>query len=452
MARKDTDMTQGTIWRHLLSFALPMSVGLIFQQLYNTVDTIVVGQFVGKTALAAVGSTGPIINTVVGFAAGLSLGASVVISQTYGSKDYQSLSKAVHTSVALTLIFCVVMTAIGILIVNPMLKIMDTPPDVYEDSYTYLTIYFAGVCGVMMYNMGSGIMRAVGDSRRPLYFLVFSAVVNTVLDLLFVIVFHMGVAGVAYATVIANVVSAALSLVVLTRDDGAYALRWKQLGIDRKTAVRIVKIGLPSAVQQAVTAFSNVFVQGYINFFGADVMAGYGVYSKLDNFLLVPVQAISMASTTFVGQNIGADDYKRAAKGVRSSLLMCVCSLAVLSVVVMSFAPFFISLFSQDEQVIGWGVKFVRMVSPFYVLCTFNQIYGGALRGTGNSTGPMVAMLGSFVLFRQVYLYIVRHFLGNPLSAVVMGYPAGWILCSLILMLMYRAGPLGKANRSSKQV
>lgn len=449
MSSTSTDMTQGTIWKHLLSFALPMTVGLIFQQLYNTVDTIVVGQFVGKSALAAVGSTGPIINTIVGFAAGLSLGASVIISQAYGSKDYKALSDAVHTSISLTFIFCFIMTLIGILIVDPMLMFMDTPADVLADARAYLTIYFAGVSGVVMYNMGSGIMRAVGDSRRPLYFLIFSAVVNTVLDLLFVIAFKMGVAGVAYATIIANIFSAILILVVLTRDDGPYSLHWKQLRIVKASAVKIVKIGLPSAIQQAITAFSNVFVQGYINFFGSDVMAGYGVYNKLDNFLMIPAQAISMACTTFVGQNIGANDQKRAAKGVTTCLLMCILCLVVLSMGVVAFAPFFITLFSQDEQVIKWGVHFVRMISPFYVLVSFNQTYASALRGIGNSTGPMIAMLSSFVLFRQIYLFIVRNFLGNPLSAVVMGYPAGWLVCSVTLFLMYQASPLGRVNQQT---
>ena len=272
--RADSDMTSGSIWRLLITFALPLAAGLLFQQLYNTVDTIVVGQFVSTQALAAVGSTSSIINMLVGLSAGLSTGASVIISQCYGAHDHRSLHDAVHTTITATFVMSVLCTFLGILIVEPMLAMMSTPPDVMGEARTYLTIYFAGISGLFVYNMGSGILRAVGDSKRPLYFLLFSAVINTTFDLLFVIVFHMGVDGVAYATILAQFLSALLVLFVLTHDHTPYGIHWRDLRLSRGMLRRILAIGLPSGVQQAITAFSNVFVQSYINFFGAACMAG----------------------------------------------------------------------------------------------------------------------------------------------------------------------------------
>ena len=296
--KTDSDMTQGSIWRHLVEFAIPMALGLLFQQLYNTVDTLVVGNFVSKEAQAAVGSTGSIINTVVGFCTGLATGASVIISQRYGAHDDAALRKAVHTTIAVTFLLSALATAGGLLIVDPMLRFMQTPADVWDDARLYLTIYFWGVSGILFYNMGSGILRAVGDSRRPLLFLMLSALLNTVLDLFFVLVLGMKVDGVALATVLAQVISAAAILFVLTREKAAYGIRWKELRVDRGSLSGILKIGLPSSIQSAITAFSNVFVQSYINAFGSACMAGYSIYNKLDAFVLIPVQALAMSSTT----------------------------------------------------------------------------------------------------------------------------------------------------------
>lgn len=436
-------MTQGTIWRQLLSFAVPMAIGLLFQQLYNTVDTIVVGRFVGKEALAAVGSTSSIINMLVGLSAGLSTGASVVISQCYGAHDHKNLHNAVHTTISVTLLMSVLATGLGLLIVRPMLIMMSTPDDVMEQAHTYLSIYFMGFAGLFVYNMGSGILRAVGDSRRPLYFLVFSAVLNTVFDLLFVIVFNLGVAGVAYATILAQFLSAALVLLVLTHEHTAYGIRWRDIRLDVPMFKRILSIGLPSAVQQGITAFSNVFVQGYINFFGSACMAGWSSYNKLDVFILIPMQAISLASTTFVGQNYGAKKYTRARKGVTQALGMSIVITAVLAVVVILCSRTLIQLFTNDPEVAAFGVRFIALISPFYVACCFNQIYAGALRGVGNAKIPMLIMLFSFVLFRQGYLLAAK-LLGNSLTAVSLAYPMGWVMCSILLTIFYRRSALYK--------
>ena len=443
MARTDSDMTVGGIWRHLLLFSVPMALGLLFQQLYNMVDTLIVGQFVGKTAQAAVGSTGSIINTIVGFCAGLATGASVIISQRYGAHDMKGLSLSVHTTIMMTIVISVISTALGLLIIEPMLRFMRTPESVWDEARDYLNIYFSGVTGVLFYNMGSGILRAVGDSRRPLVFLLISAALNTVLDLLFVLQFKMGVRGVAYATVIAQFVSALLILAALSREHGAYGLRWRQLGIDRTTLWSILRVGLPSSVQSAITAFSNVFVQSYINGFGSACMAGYGIYNKLDAFVLIPVQSISMSSTTFVGQNWGARNAKRAREGVRTALIMSLISTAVLGTVVLILARELLGFFSPEAEVVDYGARFLRIVTPFYLMICFNQILSGALRGTGDATVPTVIMLGSFVVFRQIYLF-VTNLLNMGFVSVALAYPMGWVVCSTLLIIRYLRSPLGR--------
>ena len=443
MARMDLDMTEGNIWKHMLQFSIPMAIGLLFQQLYNTVDTLVVGQFVGQQAQAAVGSTGPIINTIVGFCAGLATGASVVISQRYGAHDEEGLSKAVHTTVALTFLVSFLATVLGQLIIDPMLRFMQTPEDVMPESSAYLSIYFAGISGILFYNLGSGILRAVGDSRRPLIFLIISALLNTVLDLLFVLAFGMGVDGVAYATVLSQILSALLILFVLTKEKGTYGIRWRKLRVDRKSLSLILKLGLPSSIQAAVTSFSNVFVQSYINQFGSACMAGYGVYGKIDAFALIPVQSISMSSTTFVGQNWGAKKISRAREGVRTAIVMSLVSTAALGLMVFVLARTLMGFFSPEAEVIDYGVRFIQIVTPFYIAICFNQIYAGALRGVGDATMPTVIMLASFVVFRQIYLAVTKA-LGAGFIAVALAYPVGWILCSTLLIIRYSRSVLVK--------
>ena len=446
----DSDMTEGSIWLHLLHFSIPMAIGLLFQQLYNTVDTLVVGRFVGQQAQAAVGSTGPIINTIVGFCAGLATGASVVISQRYGAHDYRGLGRAVHTTIALTFLMSLIATGVGQVIITPMLRFMQTPEDVMADSHSYLSIYFAGVSGILFYNIGSGILRAVGDSRRPLIFLILSALLNTGLDLLFVLAFHMGVNGVAYATVLAQVLSAALILFALTREDGGYGIRWREIRIDRESLVSILKIGLPSSVQTAITSFSNVFVQSYINSFGSACMAGYGVYNKIDAFALIPVQSISMSSTTFVGQNWGARQPTRAREGVRTAIWMSIAATTALGLIVFVLARPLMGFFSPEAEVIDYGVRFIHIVTPFYIALCFNQICAGALRGVGDATVPTVIMLISFVAFRQIYLAVTKA-MGAGFVAVALAYPVGWMLCTTLLLIRYSRSPLVRPEAAKAQ-
>ena len=436
-ARYDVDMTKGNITRHLVNFALPLLLGNLFQQLYNMVDTWVVGNYVSNEAFSAVGTVGPVINTLIGFFLGLSSGAGVVISQYYGAGREEKVQQAVHTALMLTLALGVVFTAAGIAMTPLMLQLMKTPAEVAPEQATYLRIYFAGVIGLLLYNMGSGILRAVGDSRRPFYFLVVSAVLNTVLDLLFVIKFHMGVEGVAYATIIAQAVSAVLTLWVLMGAEGGIRLELRALRFTWSVLRQIVAVGIPAALQMAITAFSNVFVQSYINYFSTDCMSGWTAYTKVDQLVILPVQSISMANTTFVGQNLGVGDTPRAKKGVRISLWLSVAVTAVLLIPVLLFAPDLTAFFNSKAEVVSYGALLLRLLSPFYFFFCINQIYAGALRGAGNSQVPMWIMLGSFVVFRQIYLYIMANFISNEIIPIALSYPAGWFVCSVATLLYY---------------
>lgn len=431
-------MTEGPIWKHIVLFAFPLLIGNLFQQFYNTVDSIVVGKFVSTQALAAVGSTGSIINTFIGIFMGLSTGAGVVISQAYGAQNDKAVHDAVHTMVLTSFLIGIVLSVAGVLGAPHMLRMMSTPADVFEEAKLYLQIYFSGALTIVMYNMGSGVMRAVGDSRRPLYFLITSACLNVVFDLLFVLAFDMGIAGVAIATVMAQGISAALILLTLTRSHENYALHWRELCIQWPVLKRVFAIGLPSAFQMMLTSFSNIFVQGYINAFGSAGMAGWSSYSKIDQFVMLPMQAVSLASTTFVGQNIGGRDIPRAEKGVRTSIGISFSVTTVLATLLMIFARPLLMLFTDEPAVLDYGELFIRTNTFFLPITCMNQIYAGALRGAGDSRAPMIMMLSSYVLFRQIYLFAVsRSFPGNP-QAVSLGYPLGWLLCSTLMTIYYR--------------
>ena len=442
-SKKDVDMTQGNITRHIISFALPLLIGNVFQQLYNTVDTWVVGNFVSNEAFSAVGTVGPIINMLIGFFMGLSSGAGVVISQYYGARRYEEVQKTVHTAIVMTLVIGVVFTGVGIAMIPYMLQLMKTPTEVIPESTAYLTIYFSGILGLMLYNIGAGILRAVGDSKRPFYFLVVCAVMNTILDLVFVLYFNMGVEGVALATILSQSVSALLVMITLMRSDSCIKLQIRSLKIHWSMLGKIFRVGIPAALQMAITSFSNIFVQSYINYFGADAMSGWTAYSKVDQLLFLPMQSIALASTTFVGQNLGRNQVDRAREGVRKALTIALASTAVMMVPVLAFSGPIVSFFNSKEEVIRYGTVLLRWLSPFYLLCCFNQIYSGALRGAGNSRAPMIIMLGSFVVFRQVYLFAMSR-IWNEIIPIAMGYPAGWLLCSSITAVYFHKVKLGK--------
>ena len=411
LSRRDVDMTRGNVYGLLIRFAVPLLLGNLFQQLYNTVDTWVVGNYVGKEAFSAVGTVNPIINMLIGFFMGLSVGAGVVISQYYGAKQPDKVSDTVHTALVMTAVL---------------------------GAQRYLTIYFSGIFGLMLYNIGAGILRAVGDSQRPFYFLVLSASLNIVLDLVFVLAFHMGVAGVAYATILSQGISALLVLAVLLRSDNCCRVQVKKLKMHWNVLKKIVKVGIPAAIQMAITSFSNVFVQSYINYFGADCMGGWTAYTKIDAFLFLPMQSVSMGATTFVGQNLGVQDVGRARQGVSAALRISMLITLGIMAPVLLFAPHLVRFFNDAPEVVRFGTLFLRLMSPFYVLCCVNQILAGSLRGAGDSRTPMFIMLGSFVVFRQIYLFLMTRFVSNTIVPVAMGYPAGWLVCSTITYLYFR--------------
>lgn len=436
MQQSQSDMLKGGIFRSILWFSIPLLVGNFFQQLYNTVDSYVVGNYVSTNALAAVGASTPVINMLVGFFMGLSTGAGVVISQYYGAGRTRLMSKAIHSSLALTAVLSVVFTAAGLLFTRPLLNAIGVPQEVMPDSVLYLTIYFTGMTFSLFYNIGAGILRAIGDSRHPLYYLAAASVVNIVLDFTFVCAFHMGVAGVAIATVIAQAVSSAMVMYKLIRTKESYQVRVREIRMNRLMIWKIVGIGFPAALQQSITSFSNVIVQSYVNYFGAAAMAGYSATLRIDGFLQLPLQSFNMAITTFVGQNIGAKQYERVKKGVFAAWLMS-------SVVILAGAMFMffngrliVRIFTDDAEVIRVGNAMLQIFAAGYIFLPVVQILNGALRGAGLSKVPMYFMVGCFVVLRQIYLMIAIPMTGK-LELVFAGWPITWVVCAAGMLAYY---------------
>jgi len=443
--KKTVDMTEGNITRHIISFALPLLAGNVFQQLYNTVDTWVVGNYVSNEAFSAVGTVGPIINMLIGFFSGLSAGAGVVISQYYGARRYDEVGKTVHTALTMTAVMSVLFTILGLSIVPFMLNLMKVPTEVIPQSTAYLNIYFSGITGLLFYNIGAGILRAVGDSTRPFYYLVVCAIMNTILDLVFVLAFDMGVRGVALATILSQATSAILVIITLLRTSECIKLIPRKLRLHLDIIKKIIRVGIPSAIQMAITGFSNVFVQSYINYFGADCMSGWTAYAKIDQLLFLPMQSIALASTTFVGQNLGRNQPDRARKGVRHAMIIAASATVILMIPLIVFSGPIVAFFNSKPEVVEYGSMLLRVMTPFYVLCCINQVYSAALRGAGNTRVPMIIMISSFVFFRQAYLFIMSH-ICNEIIPIAMSYPAGWILCSTLTLIYYHHVKLDKTR------
>ncbi len=430
-------MVEGSIIKHIILFSIPLMFGNIFQMLYNTVDSIVVGKYVGTQALAAVGSTTMIVNMLVFFFNGFSIGAGVIISRYFGAKDLGRLHDAIETTMAMTFILCIVFTIIGSLGVVPMLHFMDTPEDVMADATSYLRIYFMGFSGLLIYNMGSGILRAVGDTKRPLMFLILTSIVNIILDLFFVIALKAGIEGVAYATIISQMISAILIILLLVRTDEIYKFVWKDIRIDSEILGSIIVIGLPTGIQSVITAFSNVFVQSYINHFGSSCMAGWSCYNKLDSFIMLPMSSMAMAATTFVSQNVGARKFKRVNEGTRIVILMSMAITFIIAVALYIWAEPAIHLFSSDKEVIEYGALFIHTNVFFLILNCINHTLASALRGRGDSKAPMFIMVGNFVVVRQIYLFILTNYIVNTPKWVGFGYPVGWVCCCIVEVIYY---------------
>lgn len=428
------DMTKGSIIKGIMLFSIPLLIGNLFQQLYNTVDSIIAGNFIGKEALAAVGSSNSLINLIVGLFMGIATGAGVIISQYYGSKNKERMQDAVHTSITISIIGGVLLTFVGVLFSSKLLEAMGTPQEVMPKSVTYLSIYFYGSVFNVLYNMGAGILRAVGDSKRPLYYLCASSLTNIILDLVFVVVFKMGVAGTAWATVISQVLSAFLVLRALTHDNDIYRLRFRKLRIDVRMMKRILMMGIPSGIQSAIISFSNVVVQSNINSFGADAMAGCSSYSKIDGFAILPIMSFGMAAMTFTGQNIGAKQRQRVKKGAVDTLLIGGTYTLVMSVILFLFGEQLLGIFSTDTAVNHYGYLMMSIVMPFYMLLMAAQVMTGVFRGAGKAISSMCIMVGSMVGIRMLWVNIMTPLMPK-LDTVLWGYPVSWAFAAIVVFV-----------------
>lgn len=433
--KSGTLMTEGPIAKQIVLFALPLLIGNIFQQLYNTVDSIIVGQFVGSNALAAVGSSGSIINLIVSLLMGVTLGTSVVISNYYGARDMEHMQRAVHTSIALGLIAGAMISLVGVILSPQILIWMGTPKNVLDQSAMYLRIIFMGMIGSMLYNVGGSIFRAVGDSRHPLYYLIFASITNVVLDLLFVVVLKMGISGAAWATIISQFLSAILTMSKLMKDKTEYQVSLRKIRIYKPETLLIIKIGIPSGIQNSVIAFSNVVVQSNINAFGEAAIAGCGAYVKLDGFAVMPAISFGMALTTFVGQNMGAGKPERMRKGSRFGILASMITVEIAGILLFIFAEPLISLFDNNPEVISYGAQMARTNSLFYMFLAGAHSMAGALRGAGRTKVPMVVMLACWCIMRMTWITVMIHFI-HDIHIVFLGYPITWI-ASLICFVVY---------------
>lgn len=436
MKDKSIDLTQGSIVKAIILFSIPLLIGNLFQQLYNAVDSYVVGNYVGTNALAAVGASTPIINMLIGFFMGISTGAGVVIAQYFGAEEIKKMRLSIHNSMALTIVLGIALTIIGLICTNPLLKAIGVPSEVFSQASLYLAIYFWGLIFVMIYNMGSGILRSIGDSKRPLYFLIFSSIVNIVLDFLFVKGFGWGVAGAGFATLIAQAISALMVLYILMKTDENYKLVLREIGFKKDILLRIIKIGLPTGFQQSIVSLSNVIVQSYINVYGSSVIAGYSVTVKIDGFVNLPLQAFNMAVTTFVGQNIGAKQYDRVKKGAYMTTFLATVTIGVFVILMYLFGRNFIALFNQEKEVIDAGRLMQLVFLPFYIILPVNQVINGVLRGAGRSSVPMYVMVFSYVVLRQIYLFFVTK-VTSDIVFIFFGWPVTWIVCSAIFIFYF---------------
>lgn len=436
MDNKSHNLIEGSIWKSMLLFALPVFLGNLFQQLYNTFDAWCVGNFIGDEALAAVSSSGSLIFLMVSFFNGLSMGAGVIIAREFGAKEYNNMSKAIHTSIAFGLVTGIALTVIGVTMTPLILKWMGTPNEVISESIIYFRYYFYGAIFIVMYNIFVGILHAVGDSRHPLYYLIFSTFINIGLDLLFVAVFKWGVGSAAIATTIAQGVSALLCFIHLIKTKEPYKVYIKKIRFHKNSFKKIISYGVPSGVQNSVIALANVFVQTNINSFGKAAMAGCGSYSKLEGFAFLPVTCFTQALSTFVGQNLGAKQYKRVKKGVAFGAL-CSCLIAeIIGLCSYIFAPKLIGLFSETTEAISFGTQHMRTICLFYFLLAFSHCIAGVMRGAGKPAVPMFTMFACWCVFRVAYISVAVHFV-NKLTTVSWAYPITWTLSGIIFLIYF---------------
>ncbi len=434
-----TKLLNGSIWKGIVSFAIPLFLGNLFQQMYNTADSLIVGNILGSDALAAVSSSGSLIFLLVGFFNGIAVGAGVVISKYFGAKDYENLKKAVHTDVAFGLVAGVLLTVIGMALAPQILVWMGTPEEVLPNSILYFRMYFAGSLAFVMYNIVMGILQAVGDSRHPLYYLIFSSIINVALDLLFVGVFGWGVASAAAATAISQAASALLCFIRLVRTKEVYQVDVREIRFHRTQLRQIIQIGLPSGMQNSIISIANIVVQSNINKFGVMAVAGCGVYSKIEGFAFLPITCFAMSLTTFIGQNLGARQLERAKKGAVFGIF-CSMSLAELvGLCVFFLMPYLAAAFDNSAAVVEIATRQAHVEALFYCLLAFSHCIAGIVRGAGKSTVPMLVMLASWCLIRITYITVTVHFIPK-LSVIFWAYPLTWSISSIIFLLYFVKG------------
>ena len=428
-------MTEGGIFKNLLFFAAPLILGNLLQQMYNAVDSIIVGNYVGSNALAAVGAGASLIYLLIAFSLGASVGAGVIVSQYLGAKDKEGVHKAVHTAMTISIILGLILTAGGILFSRKLLVMMNTPAEILDDAACYLRIYSYGLIFNVVYNMAAGILNAAGNSRRSLMYLAAAAVVNIFMDLLLIAGLKIGVAGAAIATNFSQAISCILALWFLFRVPADYRISLKSLRIHKAMALRIIQIGLPTGIQNMVISFSNILIQASINQYGATAVAGFSAYLKIDGFNILPVLSFSMAITTFIGQNYGAGKYDRMKKGMWVTLFMGIVYTVLTGILLLTFSGQIMRLFSEDVGVITYGQTAMRYFCPFYWILAILHSLAGTVRGTGKSIPPMVVLLVSLCLFRIVWIQLVLPYY-TSIEGIFILYPISWLV-GAVLMILY---------------
>lgn len=434
---KTTRMTEGTIWKQILAFAFPIFLGNLFQQLYNTADSLIVGNFLGSNALAAVSSSGNLIFLMVGFFNGIAMGAGVVIARYYGAKEMKEVQRAVHTTIAFGLAAGILLTIAGTLLTARILIWMGTPADVLPESATYFRIYFMGSLSFVMYNIFVGILQSVGDSRHPLVYLIISSIVNILLDLLFVGVMGFGVGAAAMATILSQFLSAFLCFYrLLRKSPEEYRVSVRAIRFDLPMLKQIISNGLPAGFQNSIIAFANVIVQSNINKFGKMAVAGCGAYSKIEGFGFLPITCFSLALTTFISQNLGARQYARAKKGARFGILCSIVSAELVGIFLYFAIPLLIRAFNRTPEVIAYGTAQARTVTLFYFLLAFSHCIAGILRGAGKASVPMITMLCFWCIVRVTYITVIVRLI-PVIEVIFWAYPLTWTLSSIVFLLYF---------------
>lgn len=446
MGDRSADMTAGIVWKQLILFALPLFASSLIQQLYNTVDLIFVGRILGKDASAAVGASSMLVNCLVVFFTGLSTGTGVVVSRYFGAKKYSDLKRTVHTAVAISLGGGVLLTVVGYFLAPYFLGWMNTPGEIHDQALGYVRVYFYSLTAIVGYNICSGVLRAIGDSRSPMIYQLIGGLVNVAANYLFIYIFKWGVKGAAAATLVSQTMAAVLVLIRLTKLNEAYKLQFRHIAVNAAITKEILVVGIPAGIQAMATSLSNLFVQYHINSLGVDVIAAYTVYFKVELFIYLPIMAISQASGTFTGQNIGAGRVDRVKRGKNVCIIIGLCVTVGLCAFMLFTSNQVFSFFTAEKEIIEIGKSISKITFPFYFFYVFLEVYGSTIRGAGKSLPPMVIILTIMCVFRPALLKVMMHYFNNALCIAVI-YPVTWFIAALLLGVYYYSGRVIETKR-----